>query len=169
MRGALAKKVRELKAADKIDGMRIGHIAEINPGGMVTVDYPGNIHGPLQAKVAGSIKARMEAEGLATEMKALLLFEEGDPKSPVIIDTLHEMIEKSASSAPIELKVAEAPKDVIVDGERVTFDAKESIVLRCGKSSITLTRAGKIIIKGAYLLNRSSGVNRIKGASVQIN
>ena len=41
--------------------------------------------------------------------------------------------------------------------------------LRCGKASITLTRAGKVLIRGAYLLSRSSGVNRIKGGSVQIN
>ena len=33
----------------------------------------------------------------------------------------------------------------------------------------TLTRAGKILIRGAYLLARSSGVNRIQGGSVQIN
>ena len=59
--------------------------------------------------------------------------------------------------------------ELFIDGKRVTFDAKEQIVLRCGKSSITLTRAGKILIRGAYLLNRSSGVNRIKGGSVQIN
>jgi len=56
--------------------------------------------------------------------------------------------------------------EVRVDGERVVFDAKKEIVLRCGKASITLTRAGKVLIRGAYLLNRSSGVNRIKGGSV---
>ena len=49
------------------------------------------------------------------------------------------------------------------DGKKFTFDAKEQIVLRCGKSSITLTRAGKVLIKGAYLLSRSSGVNRVSG------
>ncbi|MEW5071937.1 hypothetical protein AB1P14_09365, partial [Pseudomonas aeruginosa] len=38
-----------------------------------------------------------------------------------------------------------------------------------GKASITLTRAGKVIIRGAYLSSRSTGVNRIKGGSVQIN
>ena len=32
-----------------------------------------------------------------------------------------------------------------------------------------LTRAGKVLIQGAYLLSRSTGVNRIKGGSVQIN
>lgn len=47
--------------------------------------------------------------------------------------------------------------------------AKEQLVLRCGKASITLTKAGKVLIKGSYVLSRSSGVNRIKGGSVQLN
>jgi hypothetical protein len=59
--------------------------------------------------------------------------------------------------------------DAEVDGERLVFTAKKEIVLRCGKASITLTRAGKVLIRGIYLLSRSSGVNRIKGGSVQIN
>ena len=46
---------------------------------------------------------------------------------------------------------------------------EEEIVFECGKASITLTKSGKILIRGAYLLSRSSGVNRIKGGSVQIN
>jgi hypothetical protein len=43
------------------------------------------------------------------------------------------------------------------------------VVLRCGKASITLTKAGKIIIDGAYVSHRSSGVLRLRGGSVQIN
>jgi hypothetical protein len=58
---------------------------------------------------------------------------------------------------------------VETDGERLVFSAEKEIVLRCGESSITLTRAGKILIRGAYVLTRSSGVNRIQGGSVQIN
>jgi hypothetical protein len=58
---------------------------------------------------------------------------------------------------------------VDIDGEAVTLTAEKEIVLRCGKASLTLTRAGKILLRGAYLLSRSSGVNRIKGGSVQIN
>ena len=56
-----------------------------------------------------------------------------------------------------------------LDGEQVTLSAEKEIVLKCGKSSITLTKAGKIIIRGEYVLSRSSGVNKIKGGSVQIN
>jgi len=47
--------------------------------------------------------------------------------------------------------------------------AKQEIVLECGRASITLTSAGKVLIRGAYLSSRSSGVHRIKGASVEIN
>ena len=55
------------------------------------------------------------------------------------------------------------------DDEKLILTAEKEIVLRCGLASITLTRAGKVILRGAYLLSRSSGVNRIKGGSVQIN
>lgn len=55
------------------------------------------------------------------------------------------------------------------DGERLVLKAGREIVLQCGKASITLTSAGKVIIRGAYVLSRSSGVNRIVGGSVQIN
>ena len=47
--------------------------------------------------------------------------------------------------------------------------AGREIVLRCGEASITLTRAGKVLIRGTYILTRSSGANRIKGAAVEIN
>jgi uncharacterized protein (DUF2345 family) len=56
-----------------------------------------------------------------------------------------------------------------VDDQRVVLSAEREIVLRCGEASITLTRAGKVIIKGAYILSRASGYNKIKGAAVDIN
>jgi hypothetical protein len=68
---------------------------------------------------------------------------------------------------PLEQKPGQVEVDA--DGERMIVSAKEELVLRCGKASITLTKAGKVLIKGSYLLSRSSGVNRIKGGSVQLN
>ncbi len=55
------------------------------------------------------------------------------------------------------------------DGERLVLKAEREIELRCGESSIVLTRAGKVLIKGNYVLSRSRGANRIKGAYVDIN
>ncbi len=62
-----------------------------------------------------------------------------------------------------------AQVEVDADGQRLVVSAQEQLVLRCGKASITLTKAGKVLIQGAYVLSRSTGVNRIKGGSVQLN
>jgi len=64
---------------------------------------------------------------------------------------------------------ARAPFTADVDGERVLLRARKEIVLKCGKASITLTKVGKVLIRGVYLLSRSSGVNRIKSGLVQAN
>lgn len=170
MQRALAENVREIAAPgepeDRIDGVRVGTVTAIDENGAVRVDHPGGRFGPTPAKVTGGVSARAASGVLAPGQRVLLLFEDGDPRRPVVIDTVHDRVEVPA---PTEMEAPEPLEDVTVDGRRVTFDAREEIVLRCGKSSITLTRAGKILIRGAYLLTRSSGVNRIKGASVQIN
>jgi hypothetical protein len=88
----------------------------------------------------------------------VLMFDEGNREAPIILGVLAH----SSRPAP---KQAEAQ----VDGERVVFTANKEIVLRCGEASITLTRAGKIIIRGTYVLSRASGLNRIKGGVVHIN
>jgi hypothetical protein len=56
-----------------------------------------------------------------------------------------------------------------VDGKRVIIEGQEEITFSCGQASITLTKAGKILLRGTYLQSRSSGVNRILGGSVQVN
>jgi hypothetical protein len=61
------------------------------------------------------------------------------------------------------------PADVTLDGRRLELTAEQEIVLRCGEASLTLTRAGKVLIRGAYVCSRSSGQNRVKGATVHIN
>lgn len=118
------------------------------------VDFPGNHSGsPLPARSLVALKASDSGSEVA------LAFENGDPAKPLILGCV-------AASEP---SISTDALQVSLDGEQVTFSAKNEIVLRCGKASITLTRAGKVLIRGAYLLSRSSGVNRIKGGSVQIN
>lgn len=86
---------------------------------------------------------------------------DGDEGQPIILGVLGSANGTVAESSP-ELEAR-------VDGQTVRLTGQEEVTLRCGKASITLTKAGKIILRGAYVLSRSSGVNRIKGASVQIN
>lgn len=61
------------------------------------------------------------------------------------------------------------PIRVEVDGERRDVVAEEELVLRCGRSSIVLSKDGTIVIRGTKILSRAAGVNRIKGGAVEIN
>ena len=65
-------------------------------------------------------------------------------------------------------KAGSLPDFAEVDGRRVCIRGADEIVLQCGEASITLRRNGKVIIKGTLVETRSSGLNRIKGAAVQV-
>ncbi|WP_092945871.1 hypothetical protein [Roseateles sp. YR242] len=61
------------------------------------------------------------------------------------------------------------PVELEVDGDRVVVEARRQLVLRCGKSSITLHEDGRIEIRGVDLVSRASGRNRILGSSIDLN
>ncbi len=88
----------------------------------------------------------------------VVAFEQGEVRHPVIVGR----VQPPRTEAPAAL-------DVRVDGERVVLQGRERIELRCGEASIVLTRAGKVLINGNYVLTRSRGANRVKGAYVGIN
>lgn len=67
------------------------------------------------------------------------------------------------------LSTAPPPADARVDGRKVELAGAEEVTLRCGRASITLTAAGKVLIKGEYVLTHAAGVNRVRGGSVEIN
>ena len=93
----------------------------------------------------------------------VLVFERGDRRRPIVIGVLHGPHSSDADTADQE------SLEIIADQDRFVVSAEREISLRCGKASITLTRAGKVLINGAYIVSRSSGYNRIKGAAVDIN
>lgn len=113
---------------------------------------------------ANAVAARstVDLHGAHIGREVLLNFIGGDASRPVIVGVFAD-----AAGWPD----AQTPNTVHVDadGARLLVGAKNQLVLRCGKASITLTRAGKVVIEGSYLLSRSTGVNRIKGGSVQLN
>jgi len=156
----------------------IGTLVSIDEQGAPQVDFLGNkTEQPLVAMATLSITQTHIGRQVA------LLFANGDLHSPVIIGVihspLHDMLEnfdqsqvleaKQTTKDKVELETNMPVEDVLIDGKKITFAAREQIVFKCGESSITLTKAGKILIRGKYILNRSTGVNRIMGGSVQVN
>ena len=133
----------------------IGQLVQLDQTGQTWVDYPRNpTHRPLSALTTIPLSSEQVGREVA------LLFAEGDLSKPVIIGLIHVHTKLPQETSTVEAQI---------DGEKIMLSAKQEMVLKCGKASITLTRAGKVIIRGAYLLSRSSGVNRIKGGSVQMN
>jgi hypothetical protein len=76
---------------------------------------------------------------------------------------------ESRKEAKIEADSFKAAFSLEIEGEMLVFDAKRDVVVRCGESSITLTRAGKIIISGKYVVSDSTGLNHIRGGKIKLN
>jgi hypothetical protein len=140
-----------------IYGVRIGVLVGMRDDGCT----PLVVYSGQPDSAALSARATVDLHGAHIGRHVVLMFEDGDPRRPLVLGCLAQQ-----AATP-----AERPGNVEVDadGERLLLSAKEQLVLRCGKASITLTKAGKILIQGAYVSSRSSGVNRIKGGSVQLN
>jgi hypothetical protein len=143
----------------KIDNVVIGLLLSIDELGQPLVAYPGN---PDETARIARSSTQLTTKDVGCEVA--LLFEGGDPKLPLVIGKIQQA-RKSTSDQDQD----ESANRAELDGESIVLSARQNITLKCGKASITLTKAGKVVIRGAYLLNRSSGVNRIKGGSVQIN
>lgn len=59
--------------------------------------------------------------------------------------------------------------EVRVDGETVRVEAQREIELSCGKSSLLLRADGRVVLSGVYVVTKSNGPMKIKGATIALN
>jgi hypothetical protein len=132
-------------------------IAITDDGATPLVLYPGQ-----PGTAALRARSVLDLHGAHIGAQVTLMFENGDAALPIVTGVL-----RPAAGWPL----ADRPDQVQLDsdGQRMLVSAKKELTLRCGKASITLTEAGKVLIQGSYVSSRSTGVNRIKGGSVQLN
>ena len=172
MKNQAKKNISNLNVTAKRDSgfSCLGHIVDVSEEGKILVDFKENNLGrPQIAHIVSPSQIMAEKGGNSlVGCSVLLLFEENDLLSPVIVGVVHDHIpyqyEKKDEAVTMDM-----PLQASIDGMTVLLEAKKEIVLSCGKSSITLTKDGKIIVKGTQLVSRSSGTNKIKGAAVSIN
>ncbi len=162
----------------------IGKLLGFNENGEPQVTAQGLSPDGLSAMSAVAITHQHVGQQLA------LLFANGDQSQPVIMGLIYsplldmldniefvcdgqeddvELFEESARKNETKAEQPNELSSAYIDGDRVILEGKEEITLKCGEASITLTKAGKILIRGKYLLTRATGVNRIMGGSVQVN
>ena len=138
-----------------VTGRLLGFDTEDQPLVSGLAAPPGHV---VAARTAVSLRRQMVGS------EVVVVYDGGNLERPIIIGVI-ESRRFSLDDAPV-------PADLVsieADNERFVVNAEREIVLRCGDSSITLTRAGKVIIKGSYILSRSSGYNKIKGAAIDLN
>ena len=142
----------------RIYGVRIGVLAGLAEDGRTPMLIFPNQNGSVA--VAGRSTLRLRASQVGRDV--VLMFEDGDPMLPIAMGFLSPKSKRRPSGARPQIEID-------ADGESLVVSSQKQLVLRCGKASITLTKAGKVLIQGAYLSSRSTGVIRIKGGSVQLN
>jgi hypothetical protein len=130
--------------AEVVEGMLVA----VGEDGAPLVDFPGN---PTGAPVQALATARYAEVSLGSAVA--LMFIGGDRERPLAIGVIARAVEPVVPALE----------------ERLTISAAREIVLQCGRASIVLTRAGKVLVRGTYLSLRSSGLQRISGSSIQIN
>lgn len=149
---------RQAPGRARVAGVRVGELVGFaDHGATPLVVYPGQ---PGTAAIAA--RSVVDLRGAHIGRQVVLVFEEADALRPLVMGCL-----QAAAAWPLEDKPAQVEVDA--DGQRLVVSAKNEITLRCGQASITLTRTGKVLIRGTHVVSRSSGVNRVRGGSVQIN
>lgn len=97
-------------------------------------------------------------------LQVVVGFENGDTGKALLVGVLGRPAKlKEAPQTGDEAASPQASEDV------VKIASEKELVLECGKAKIMLRADGRIAILGGYVISRSSGVNKIKGGSVQIN
>lgn len=141
----------------RVEGLVIGEVISLDACEQPIVRFGiGRGQGGL---IAGSL---IPIDVNLVGKKVALQFMNGDPMRPIILGPIVHGLSEGVQSE-------QAMQSVQVDDGEITFAAERRLVLRCGDGSITLTREGKIIIRGSYVSNRSSGMLRLRGGTVSIN
>jgi hypothetical protein len=102
--------------------------------------------------------------------RVVLGFEDGDENRPILLGLLEAPPAAPAKTDAIvaepqtEAEAASSSKPQVLH-----IESEQELILECGEAKISLRADGRIVILGGYILSRSRGVHKIKGASVQIN
>ena len=142
----------------RIPGLATGVVMGVERDGRPVVSWEGS-GGPRASEVVRFDRA--PDWGACCGARVLLGFLDGDEARPVVVGLLDrppaaEGEETSAQAA------AEKPTILKIESE-------QELILECGKAKIALRADGRVQILGGYVVSQSTGVNKIRGGSVQIN
>jgi len=133
----------------QLQGILVLEIAGADSEGAPLVRMgPGEDPRPARAVWMRDVPAWEACAGL----RAIVAVQEEDDR-PILLGLLDPPPPPSEEAVPKSLRI----------------DSEEELIIECGKAKIAMRADGRIEIRGGHLISRSSGPNKIKGASVHIN
>lgn len=155
-RPRLAVLERGSTSAPRYDAV-LGTVVDAAPGRDPMVEFEG-VDGEVLRRPALSTVA---VDHHAVGHPVVLMFVGGNLDCPVITGRI-----EPGRASPTKVTRTQS---LMIDGRELVLEADSSLTLRCGKSSITLTRDGRIVVRGTNVVSRASGVNRIRGGTIKLN
>ena len=143
-------------------GALAGHLAGIDEEGRILFTEHG-APAPYAVEIGLPLGDAEVAAAARAGRRALVIKPDNQPRQPVLVALLRERI-----SAEARDKTVGEPATRI-NGQAVAIDAQQSLELSCGRARITLHSDGRIELNGDYLLSRSRGPIKLKGATIDIN
>jgi hypothetical protein len=143
----------------------IGVVVQFLPNGTLIVEVAGHSVRFTVGKTLTHLDAQIS--GLVIGSQVLITCQAGDPAMAILVGIVIDIGHPRHKALRAEVPVC--PDMVQIDGKRVALDAKQELVLSCGKGSMSLTADGRIVIKGIEITTRALRKHKIKGGTVDIN
>jgi len=136
------------------DGFFIASIASVDEQGAPYIIVPGVLHESTKADAMCDVSSVHVGDQFG------LMFRNGDLAYPVLMGKMQQ---------PTLVLAAEADAQISGDKDQVIIESQKEIYLRCGDSHLLLSADGHVEIRGKTVVTHSTGLNRVRGASVKIN
>ena len=140
-----------------------GHLAGIDDEGRLLFQPDGAGGEPIPVTIGLDLGDGPLVRAARQQQRALVLRTAGPRPGALLVALLRERVSAQAREAePGRLEVS-------LDGEKLRLEAETEIELRCGKSSLLLRRDGRVVLSGVYVLTKSRGPVKLKGATIALN
>ncbi|OJH37739.1 DUF6484 domain-containing protein [Cystobacter ferrugineus] len=166
------------KIEERILGTLVGWVAGPGRQGTVKVDFEGNRHGLLEARLVTAVDEAALRQAIEQRQGAVLCFERGDPSWPIVLGLLQTESKTPLLDEllqPLGSEAAETQEpELIANGRRLSLagllgGATDQLEFRCGKASLILRRNGQVLLRGDNVLVDAGQMLRLRGGKTQIN
>lgn len=105
--------------------------------------------------------------------RVALAFAANGGGEPVILGFIHSPLDQvlSLTLDDDQTRVVESPAAPVIQytEKGVEIHAQQSLTLVCGKSRLTLTEDGRVLVRAENIVSRARASHQIKGGSVHLN